>query len=1130
MIMSRTRLLFLLMLISFAGKISAQMVGTNCYLQGRYLEIGMCPNGAFGTCNPQGAIPAGYHPHTGATPGPSGTNLAEVYDWGKDGWAVGTPPFMGDYTYPGSPFEGWELQIGAGRVQAFQSCTGFMTAAGGMTMTGAHSGYTNIGGSARGVWTGTGTMAGATLSIRQETRVDTLASAVVVTTLLRNTGGVVAPNVYYLRSCDPDNAQTWSSLGGGFPTVNRIVHQNEDARHRVLVKSYDNSLGESRSYMGLGTKDCRAKCFIYTSWSLGSTIDLSTVWNQTYGAAGTSVQYNLGACLPVGCTPQDIAIGLVYRIGNIAPGDSAVISYAYIFDGDAGIDGAFPDPRLAINGMPRPVTAHPAPTYDTFDVCAVPGTTSINVDILNVIDKTWTWSRWTWAPSIGLATTTGVSNVINTSSLPPVITYTITGTDSAIGMTSCLNKVFYLTLITCNGAEANSPCEGDTLWLNAPGDSTAATYQWYGPAPSTSIFATSQRTFLYPAAASMNGVYHVIKTVFGVPDTSDVTVTIRHKPVVSASSNAPLCIGAANTLLLNAVTDSPVVSYSWSASPPSFTSTMSNPSIPGFDIVDTGLYTVIVQSAYGCKDTTSTYVTIIPPPPPPVVVAVTPYCKGDAFVPFTVTGVSAGATVRWYTAASGGTPSGTTPTINTSVPGVYTHWFSQIIGSCESFRDSVVVTVNPTPVADFNFIVNSGCPSDTVTFTNASVGATSNTWTFGDGQTGYEVNPIHLYNGPGDNFNVILRVINSFGCVSVINKPIDTRNRIIADFSVADTMVCNGTPVVLTDLSFFNRVPTYTVNETVMSTNWDFGDGNGTIDGGGVTVNHTYAKPGYYQIKLTATDSIGCVAEVRKNVVIIQPVIRAVSDTTFCLPAGVDMQIVTSVTTQPDEIPGDTYSYNWTPATSLSSDVVKDPYFSGLGVFVYTFTATLTNEGCSQSHVVTINSVPPTRLTDVTLDTRITLGNSIRLNADSHEFYRWFPNDGSLDNYNINNPVATPTVTTTYMVQGMDKYGCRDTAYVTVLVDSTQQEFIPTGFTPNGDGKNDVFRAVGSKFQKLLEMRVYNRWGQQVFYTNNREVGWDGTYEDGKNADIGTYYYTIIVARPGYHENIVYKGEVTLIR
>ena len=80
-IVMRKNYFFLLFGLAFllkVGSASAQMVGTNCYLQGRYLEIGMNNNSSFGTCS---GIPPTYHPHMfGTGIPPAGSNLAEVYD------------------------------------------------------------------------------------------------------------------------------------------------------------------------------------------------------------------------------------------------------------------------------------------------------------------------------------------------------------------------------------------------------------------------------------------------------------------------------------------------------------------------------------------------------------------------------------------------------------------------------------------------------------------------------------------------------------------------------------------------------------------------------------------------------------------------------------------------------------------------------------------------------------------------------------------------------------------------------------------------------------------------------------------------------------------------------------------
>ena len=124
--------------------------------------------------------------------------------------------------------------------------------------------------------------------------------------------------------------------------------------------------------------------------------------------------------------------------------------------------------------------------------------------------------------------------------------------------------------------------------------------------------------------------------------------------------------------------------------------------------------------------------------------------------------------------------------------------------------------------------------------------------------------------------------------------------------------------------------------------------------------------------------------------------------------------------------------------------------------------------------------------------------------------------------------MARPLESTTYAVYGYDKHGCLDSAYVIVKVDSSMLENIPSGFTPNGDGLNDIFRPVGIQYQNLVDFRVYNRLGQQVFYSNSYKNGWDGTF-NGSPQDMGVYNYVIILANPD-GTNKIYKGDVTLIR
>jgi len=223
--------------------------------------------------------------------------------------------------------------------------------------------------------------------------------------------------------------------------------------------------------------------------------------------------------------------------------------------------------------------------------------------------------------------------------------------------------------------------------------------------------------------------------------------------------------------------------------------------------------------------------------------------------------------------------------------------------------------------------------------------------------------------------------------------------------------------------------------------------------------------------------------------------------------------------------------YSWTGphgfTSSIQNPVIEFATLANSGI--YTVTYTIWN--CvSLPASANIAVDPPSPLTNVTLNQTISYGTSIQLNAENAYYYVWKPFDGTVDNPNINNPIATPLTTTTYTVYGRSLNGCVDSAFVTIIVDSTLNTGIPSAFTPNGDGLNDIFRPIGLKYSRLVDFRIVNRWGQEVFYSNSNEKGWDGTF-NGTPVDAGVYYYQIIVAQPGgAGTNISYKGDVTLVR
>ena len=106
-----------------------------------------------------------------------------------------------------------------------------------------------------------------------------------------------------------------------------------------------------------------------------------------------------------------------------------------------------------------------------------------------------------------------------------------------------------------------------------------------------------------------------------------------------------------------------------------------------------------------------------------------------------------------------------------------------------------------------------------------------------------------------------------------------------------------------------------------------------------------------------------------------------------------------------------------------------------------------------------------------------------------------------------------------------DTNGC--VAFDTMIVDVYPDIFIPTGFSPNGDGFNDDWELDYMDQFPEVEVEVYNRWGQQLFYNVGYTQRFDGMY-NGKELPEGTYYYVIKLNHPIFPEP--YTGPITIMR
>ncbi|MCB0521779.1 MAG: gliding motility-associated C-terminal domain-containing protein [Saprospiraceae bacterium] len=204
------------------------------------------------------------------------------------------------------------------------------------------------------------------------------------------------------------------------------------------------------------------------------------------------------------------------------------------------------------------------------------------------------------------------------------------------------------------------------------------------------------------------------------------------------------------------------------------------------------------------------------------------------------------------------------------------------------------------------------------------------------------------------------------------------------------------------------------------------------------------------------------------------------------------------------------------------------------GEYSQTFTSA---NGCDSTHTVTVAVVNKLVL-DFTSDITIRLGDSVVLHPivfppDSLT-YAWQP-DPSLSCLACRNPVASPQSTTTYLLTIYDPGGCQASASQLVIVDKTKGVFIPNGFSPNGDGINDVFMIFSDhrSVKEVSSFLIFSRWGESVyeyyhFPPDDPLYGWDGFFK-GKDLDAGVFTYLAEVEFID-GEKRLFKGDVTLVR
>jgi len=427
--------------------------------------------------------------------------------------------------------------------------------------------------------------------------------------------------------------------------------------------------------------------------------------------------------------------------------------------------------------------------------------------------------------------------------------------------------------------------------------------------------------------------------------------------------------------------------------------------------------------------------------------------------------------------------------------------------------------------ANLNLDKTSICLGETIKFNLKDTSTVfAWTWDFADGDTLKAYAPSltqtvsHTYtNYPLPNGNATVSLIyysSNHACKFFATQAINIV-KIQSDFkrnneiSKKDSVHCLGVADTFSPI---------TANPIFSNFNWNFGNGNSSNQ---QTPTYNFTLAGVYPVTLTVTDQAsGCMGFAVKNITVNPAPDAAINARDTCQNASFPLSgFVTG---------NGPFTATWIPTQGVVNPNALNTSASASVSTEYTLRVKDVN-GCLDSAIKNIQIQLPPK--NIQWDTTVIIGQTIPMNgfAGSNMSYTWNPTI-NLNCPNCILPVSTTTDNFTYSVTVADNLGCFTTVNIyRIKVDPRATIDVPTAFTPNGDGVNDFIFPDGWGVKKVNYFRVYNRWGQLLFETDQFKVGWDGTY-NGVPQNMETYIYQVSVETFLDKEALLKTGSFKLIR
>jgi len=608
---------------------------------------------------------------------------------------------------------------------------------------------------------------------------------------------------------------------------------------------------------------------------------------------------------------------------------------------------------------------------------------------------------------------------------------------------------------------------------------------------SLQLTATGTGNFTWSPASNIIGANTATPTVFpSVPTTYTVTLedqgcrssdTVRLTPLFNLTNNIsalPTTICEGDTLTLTGSSNK-TNALQWSWSPAATVATPANQNTLAYPAITT---TYTLQTRWGNNCLVSKNINIpVTPLAIPNAGPDTSFCSGQNAIQLLAAG---GNTFTWTPAAGLSATNIANPTAS---PTNTTNYIVSVgVNGCSRKRtDTIVVTVRTKPFID---ITNDTliCTIDTLQLNVAGQGTIlwSPTYMINDTAS---FNPLVSPNVP-TTYRV--RFTDLFGCFNTDSVLVDVKAQVTIDAG-NDTSICinDGYKLNTTgDAISYTWIP-----DLYLSSD---------------SIKNPFTRPDS-TITYTVIGNIGkCQAQSDIKITVVPyPQAFAGNDATICF--GFNVQLNASGGS----------SYTWSPPNFLSDRNIANPVAirpRGNITYIVSVTDTL---GCAKpiNDTLMVKVIPVLNVDAGPRDTSIVEDEPLFLHATGALTYTWTPATW-LSNPGIANPVANPRDSIKYILTGRDANGCVGTDSINVTVFRIDPDmYVPTAFTPNGDGLNDVARPILIGMKSLTYFRIYNRFGELVFSTSKIEDGWNGIFK-GKPQDMATFVWVA--------QGITYKGQV----